>query len=45
MKEDALVKLLKLNEHLTFIAYHDVPDTNLKDGDSQGGHVALVTNK
>ena len=45
MKEAALVKLLKLNEHLSVIAYHDVSDTNLKVGGSQGRHFVLVTNK
>ena len=45
MEEDALAKLLKLNEHLTVIVYDDVSDTNLKDDGSQGGHVVLMTNK
>ena len=36
-------KLLKLNERLTVIAYHDASYANFKDGDSQGGDVVLVT--
>ena len=44
MKEAVLVKLQKLNEHQTVIAYHDASYTNLKDG-SQGGYVVLVTDR
>ena len=40
MNEDIFVKLPKLNEHLTVMQI-----ANLRDDGSQGGHVALVTDK